>query len=45
MTISSEHESIHRAVNDAFASAERCLKERGERRKTQRHQALCTMEE
>jgi hypothetical protein len=41
LTISSEDESIHRAVNGAFASAERCLKARGERRKTMRHQALC----
>jgi len=44
LTISSENESIHRAVSDAFASAERCLKERSERRKAQRHQALCTAE-
>ncbi|GAA5442239.1 hypothetical protein Misp06_00412 [Microbulbifer sp. NBRC 101763] len=40
VTISSENESIHRAVNDTFASAERCLKERSERRKAMRHQAL-----
>ncbi|WNZ57946.1 HPF/RaiA family ribosome-associated protein [Microbulbifer sp. CNSA002] len=40
VTISSENESIHRAVNDTFASAERCLKERSERKKTRRHQAL-----
>lgn len=38
LTISSESESIHRAVNGAFESAERCLKERSERRKTLRHQ-------
>ncbi|MFS1522622.1 HPF/RaiA family ribosome-associated protein [Microbulbifer sp. 2304DJ12-6] len=40
VTISSESESIHRAVNDTFASAERCLKERGERKKARRHQPL-----
>ncbi|WHI47822.1 HPF/RaiA family ribosome-associated protein [Microbulbifer sp. VAAF005] len=40
VTISSENESIHRAVNDTFASAERCLKERSERKKTRRHQAI-----
>lgn len=40
LTISSESESIHRAVNGVFESAERCLKERGERRKAKRHQAL-----
>ncbi|WP_193165381.1 ribosome hibernation-promoting factor, HPF/YfiA family [Microbulbifer hainanensis] len=45
VTISSESESIHRAVNGAFQSAERCLKERSERRKTKRHQALETAEE
>lgn len=45
VTISSESESIHRAVNGAFQSAERCLKERGERRKTRRHRALCATEE
>ena len=38
VTITNESESIHRAVNAAFSSAERCLKERGERRKTRRHQ-------
>ncbi|MEX2962083.1 HPF/RaiA family ribosome-associated protein [Microbulbifer sp. TYP-18] len=45
VTITSESESIHRAVSGAFASAERCLKERGERRKTLRHQALSSSEE
>ncbi|WP_308367830.1 MULTISPECIES: HPF/RaiA family ribosome-associated protein [unclassified Microbulbifer] len=40
LTISNESESIHRAVNGAFESAERCLKERSERRKTLRHQSL-----
>jgi ribosomal subunit interface protein len=40
VTITSESDSIHRAVNGAFESAERCLKERNERRKTRRHQAL-----
>ena len=45
VTISSESESIHRAVKGAFASAERCLKERSERRKAQRHQALYALEE
>lgn len=44
LTISSENESIHRAVNDVFASAERRLKERRERRKAKRHQTLCTTE-
>ncbi|GAB2503625.1 HPF/RaiA family ribosome-associated protein [Microbulbifer agarilyticus] len=38
VTISSESDSIHRAVNGAFDSAERCLKERGGRRKTRRYQ-------
>ncbi|WP_295801868.1 HPF/RaiA family ribosome-associated protein [uncultured Microbulbifer sp.] len=38
VTITNESESIHRAVNAAFNSAERCLKERGGRRKTRRHQ-------
>ncbi|MFD1217898.1 MULTISPECIES: HPF/RaiA family ribosome-associated protein [Microbulbifer] len=38
VTITNESDSIHRAVNAAFSSAERCLKERGERRKTRRHQ-------
>lgn len=41
VTISNENESIHRAVNSAFESAERCLKERSERRKAKRHQGLC----
>ncbi|SDZ76917.1 HPF/RaiA family ribosome-associated protein [Microbulbifer marinus] len=45
VTISCENESIHRAVSDAFASAERRLKERGERRKARRHQAVCVTEE
>ncbi|USD23016.1 HPF/RaiA family ribosome-associated protein [Microbulbifer variabilis] len=45
VTISNENESIHRAVNDTFASAERCLKERSERKKAQRHQALYEVEE
>ncbi|AMX02746.1 ribosome hibernation-promoting factor, HPF/YfiA family [Microbulbifer thermotolerans] len=44
VTITSENESIHRAVSDAFASAERCLKKRTERRKAQRHQALSSTE-
>lgn len=35
--ISSESDSIHRAVNEAFDSAERCLKERGNRRRVHRH--------
>lgn len=38
VTITNESESIHRAVNAVFSSAERCLKERGDRRKTRRHQ-------
>ncbi|WOX05363.1 HPF/RaiA family ribosome-associated protein [Microbulbifer pacificus] len=38
VTITNESDSIHRAVNGAFDSAERCLKERGDRRKTRRHQ-------
>ncbi|WP_346839668.1 ribosome-associated translation inhibitor RaiA [Microbulbifer sp. SAOS-129_SWC] len=45
LMISSESDSIHRAVNGAFESVERCLKERSERRKTRRHQALCSVEE
>ncbi|GAA5525597.1 ribosome hibernation promoting factor [Microbulbifer aestuariivivens] len=45
LTISNEDESIHRAVNAAFASAERCLKERGERRKAKRHQSVALQEE
>lgn len=36
VTISSESESIHRAVNGAFQSAERCLKERTGRRRFRR---------
>ncbi|MCK7597462.1 HPF/RaiA family ribosome-associated protein [Microbulbifer sp. CAU 1566] len=38
VTITNESDSIHRAVNAAFSSAERCLKERGDRHKTRRHQ-------
>ncbi len=38
VTITNESDSIHPAVNGAFDSAERCLKERGDRRKTRRHQ-------
>lgn len=40
--ISSESDSIHRAVNDTFDSAERCLKERGSRRKIQRNKMFTT---
>lgn len=40
VTISNESESIHRAVNAAFQSAERCLKERSARRVAQRHQGV-----
>ncbi|WP_237060752.1 ribosome hibernation-promoting factor, HPF/YfiA family [Microbulbifer sediminum] len=38
VTISNESDSIHRAVKTAFESAERCLKERSNRRIAQRHQ-------
>lgn len=38
VTITNESDSIHRAVTGAFNSVERCLKERGERRKARRHQ-------
>ena len=40
VTISNESESIHRAVNAAFESAERRLKERSNRRVAQRHQGV-----
>ncbi|WP_226662259.1 HPF/RaiA family ribosome-associated protein [Microbulbifer aggregans] len=38
VTITNESDSIHRAVNAAFSSAERCLKERGDKRKSRRTQ-------
>jgi len=38
VTITNESDSIHRAVTGAFNSVERCLKERGDRRKARRHQ-------
>ncbi|WGL17381.1 ribosome-associated translation inhibitor RaiA [Microbulbifer bruguierae] len=38
VTITNESDSIHRAVNAAFNSVERRLKELGERRKSRRHQ-------